>query len=199
MKKNLASAICLLVLPVSVAAQSVCRQPKSDVVERGSGATIHRVLWPSPHGDLKATATIPDAGEQSYGIVFSFSTLVSSEPKQSLETVPLASELTKPGRITMVIERSLTWPEIDPSVGTMKADVICMTQWLSKQASVTPYFWWFVGPEADAPKTPGELGPNGPGRGVISVGDSNSDIDMTRHFLGDTAEVESWLRENFFN
>ena len=197
MKGTLACVVCLLVLPASVAAQSVCREMKSEVVERRFGFTVRSVWWPSTHGVLKATATIPDVSKQSDGIVFSFSTLVSSEPKQSLDMLPLAMELTKRGKPTIVIERTLTWPEIDQSVGTMQAEVICTEQWLSKHTAVTPYFWWFVGPESDAPKLPAGLGLNGPGWGVISVGERDTDIDSTQNLLGDSSEVKKWLLHNF--
>jgi hypothetical protein len=60
------------------------------------------------------------------------------EPKQSLDTLPLAMELTKQGRPTIVIERKLTWPKIDQSVGTMQAGVICAEQWLAKQGAIRP-------------------------------------------------------------
>src|ERR1019366_8623186 len=52
------------------------------------------------------------------------------------------------------------WPDVDRSVETMRADVICAQQWLSKHATVTPSGWLFVGPDSDAPDPalPGELG-----------------------------------------
>jgi hypothetical protein len=200
MKRTLACVVCLLVLPVSVAAQSVCPQPKSEVVVHRFGFTVHSVSWPSAHGVLKATAAIPDVSKRSYGIVFSFSTLVSLEPKQSLDMLPLAMELTKQGKPTIVIERTLTWPEIDQSVGTMQADVICAEQWLSKHAAVSPYFWWFIGPDSDAPKLvqSDELGRERAGWGVISVGERDGDADNTKNFLRGTSEVQKWLRQNFF-
>jgi hypothetical protein len=198
MRRAFACVFCLL-FPAYVAAQSVCSEPKSDVVERKPGFTVHKVWWASAHGDLKATATIPDSSKPGYGIVFSFSRLITSEPKQSPDMLPLATELTQPGRVTIVIERTLTWPDTSPSVGTIQADVICAEQWLSKTAAVVPYFWWFVGPEADAPKKPEGLGQNGPGWGVISVGDRGSDIDVTQVFLGGPADVQKWLRQNFFS
>jgi hypothetical protein len=198
MKRSLAYVICLLALPSSIAAQSDCRQPKNQVVERRFGFTVHSVSWPSARGLLKGTAVVPDVSKRTYGVVFSFSTLVSSESKQSLDMLPLAMEMTRRGKPTIVIERTLTWPEVDPSVGTIQADVICAQQWLSKQIAVTPYFWWFVGPESDAPRRPDGLGLNAPGWGVISVGEQGTDIDNTQQFLGDASELRKWLRQNFF-
>lgn len=200
MKTALACVICLFVLPLSIAAQAVDPQPTSDeAIEHRSGFAVHSVSVPCAHGVLKATAAIPDVGKQSEGVVFSFSTLVSSEPEQSVEMLPLALKLAKQGKPIIVIERTLTWPETDKSVGTMRADVICAQQWLSKHAAVTPFFWWFVGPESDAPKLPAGLGPDGPGWMVTSVGEKGSGIDNTQHFLGETSEVLKWISQNFLD
>jgi hypothetical protein len=201
MKRAFACAVGLFVLALSVAAQSVSPQPTSDeAVEHRSGFTVHSVSSPCANGVLKATAAIPDVDNHSPGIVFSFSILAGSEPKQSLDALPLAMELAKRGNSIIVIARTLTWPEADKSVGTMRADVVCAEQWLSKHAAVTPYSWWFVGPESDSPKLPAGLGPNGPkGWVVTSVGEKNSDIDSTQHFLGETSEVLKWMSQNFLD
>ena len=44
-----------------------------------------------------------------------------------------------------------TWPRIDPSVGRMRAQVLCAEQWLSAHAPVKSDNWTFVGPESDRP------------------------------------------------
>jgi hypothetical protein len=142
--------IVLLALPASVLGQSVCQQVTSQVVEHRVGFTIRSVTLRSAHGLVRATASIPDVSKPSRATVFSFSTLVSLEPQQSVDMMPLAIELTKQGWSTIVIERKLTWPDVDPSVGTMRADVMCAEQWLSKHAIVTPSDWIFVGPDSDA-------------------------------------------------
>jgi hypothetical protein len=199
-KTGLACAVGLFVLALSVAAQSVSPLPTSDeAVEHRSGIKVQGVSSPCANSVLKATAAIPDVDKPSAGIVFTFSRLAGSQPKQSLDVLPLAMELAKRGNSIIVVSRTLTWPETDKSVGTMKSDVICAEQWLSKHARVTPYSWWFVGPESDAPKLPAGLGPNGPGWVVTSVGEKNSDIDCTQHFFGETSEVLKWISENFLD
>jgi hypothetical protein len=54
----------------------------------------------------------------------------------------------------------------------MQAGVICAEQWLAKQGAIRPYWWWFVGPESDAPKLEqaNELEWNRPGWGYVPVG-----------------------------
>jgi|CZKD01.1.fsa_nt_gi hypothetical protein len=109
---------------------------------------------------------------------------------------PLAIELTQQGWSTLVIERKLTWPDVDRSVETMRADVICAQQWLSKHATVTPSGWLFVGPDSDAPDPalPGELGdkPSMTGWLVFMVGDKAGDVSTERLFHG-TSELRKWI------
>lgn len=150
MKTALVS-IALVVLTASVGGQSVCQQATSQIIEHGLGFTIQSVTLSSAHGSVKATAAIPDAKTPSHAAVFMFSTLVGSEPQQSVDMMPVAIEITKQGYSTMVIERKLTWPDVDSSVGTMRADVVCAEQWLSKHAMVEPGGWTFVGSDSDAP------------------------------------------------
>src|SRR5215469_9679651 len=131
-------SIVVFPLPASVIGQSVCQQATNQIIEHRVGFTIRSVTLRSAHGLVRATASIPDGGKPSHATVFSFSKLVSSEPQQSVDMMPLAIELTKQGWSTMVIERKLTWPDVDPSVGTMRADVMCAEHWLSEHAMVTP-------------------------------------------------------------
>ena len=192
-------SIALLALPASVVGQSVCQQVTSQVVEHRLGFTIRSVTLRSAHGLVRATASIPDASKPSHAAVFSFSTLVGSEPQQSVDMMPLATELTKQGWSTIVIERKLTWPDVDPSVGTMRADVMCAEQWLSKHAMVTPSDWIFVGPDSDAsdpavgdePRMTGWLG--------FIVGDKSGDVS-TEHLFHSTSELRKWiLSQHFFD
>jgi hypothetical protein len=64
---------------------------------------------------------------------------------------PVAVDLAKAGRPTIVIQRTLTWPTVDKSVGAMQEDVLCAEQWLSAHTAVKPDSWDFVGPRADVP------------------------------------------------
>ena len=191
--------IVLLALPASVVGQSVCQQVTSQVVEHRLGFTIRSVTLRSAHGLVRATASIPDARKPSHTTVFSFSTLVGSEPQQSADMLPLALELTKQGWSTMVIERKLTWPDVDPSVGTMRADVMCAEQWLSKHAIVTPSDWIFVGPDSDAPDPAVGDKPRMTGWLGFLVGDEAS-VVSTEHLFHSTAELRKWiLSQHFFD
>ena len=98
-------SIVLLVLSASGVGLSVCPQATSQVIEHKLGFTIHAVRMPSAHGLVKATAAIPDSSAPSHATVFSFSTLVGSEPQESVDMTPLAIELTQQGWSTLVIER----------------------------------------------------------------------------------------------
>jgi hypothetical protein len=201
-KTGLAPVVFLLVLTSSVAAQSVCREAKNKIVERRLGFTIHSVSWLSTHGLVKATATIPANSKPSDPVVFSFSTLVGSQPEQSVDMIPLAMELAEQGRPTLVIERKLTWPEIDQSVGTMEADVICAEQWLSRHATTTPNHWRFVGPNADAPKPEqfDELGDKNSMTfwAIFPVGDRGEDTN-TENLLRSTSPIQKWLLTPFLD
>jgi hypothetical protein len=189
-------SIALLVLSASVVGQSVCPQATSQVIEHKLGSTIYDVTLPSAHGLVKATAAIPNSSTPSHATVFSFSTLVGSELEESVDMTPLAIELTKQGWSTMVIERKLTWPDVDRSVGTMRAVVVCAEQWLSKHATVTPGGWLFVGPDVDAPDPalPSELGdkPSMTGWLVFMVGDKAGDVS-TEHLFHGTSELRKWI------
>ena len=185
-------SIVLLALPSSVVGQSICKQATNQVIEHKWGFTIRSVTLRSAHGLVTATAAIPDARKPSHATVFSFSTLVGSEPQKSVDMMPLAIELTKQGWSTLVIERKLTWPDVDPSVGTMRADVNCAEQWLAKHAIVTPSGWIFVGPDSDAPDP--EVGdkPRMTGWLGFLVGDEAS-VVSTESLFHSTLELRNWI------
>lgn len=186
-------SIVLLALPASVVGQSICQEATNQVIEHKLGFTIRSVTLRSAHGLVTATAAIPDARNPSHATVFSFSTLVGSEPEQSVDMMPLALELTKQGWSTLVIERKLTWPDVDPSVGTMRADVSCAEQWLAKHATVTPSGWIFVGPDSDAPDpAAGVDQPRMTGWLGFLVGDEASLVSTERLFRS-TAELRKWI------
>jgi hypothetical protein len=98
--------------------QSANDSIRGQVIEHRLGFTIRSVTLRSVHDLVRATASIPDASKPSHATVFSFSTLVDSEPQQSVDMMPLPIELTKQGWSTVIIDRKLTWPDVDPSVGT---------------------------------------------------------------------------------
>jgi hypothetical protein len=196
MKAALLSVV-LLALPGPVAGQSVCQQVTSQVVEHRLGFTIRSVTLRSAHGLVRATASIPDASKPSHATVFSFSTLIGSEPQQSVDMMPLAIELTNQGWSTMVIERKLTWPDVDPSVGTMRADVMCAERWLSKHAMVTPSDWIFVGPDPDAPDPAVGDKPRMTGWLGYIVADKAGDVN-TEHLFHSTSELRKWILSQHF-
>lgn len=191
-------SIVLLTLPASVAGQSVCQQVTSQLIEHRLGFTIRSVTLRSAHGIVRATASIPDASKPSRATVFSFSTLVGSEPQQSVDMMPLAIELTQQGWSTMVIERKLTWPDVDSSVGTMRADVMCAEQWLSKHAMVMPSDWIFVGPDSDAPDPAVGDQPRMTGWLESAVADKAGDASTERLFHS-TSELRDFILSQFLD
>jgi len=195
--KTVLLSIVLLALPASVVGQSVCQQAKSQVIEHRLGFTIRSVTLRSAHGLVRATASIPDASKPSHATVFSFSTLVGSEPQESVDMMPLAIELSKQGWSTMVIERKLTLPDVDRSVGTMRADVICAERWLSKHAMVTPSGWIFVGPDSDAPDPAVGDKPRITGWLGFIVADKPGDASTERLFYS-TSEVRNFILKQHF-
>ena len=140
-------------VPWSVAlSQSACRQAVANATEHRETFTIFSISLPSRSGSTPAQALIPNNSREPVGaFVFSLSRLVGSEPKQVVEMLPVAVDLAKAGRPTIVIQRTLTWPTVDKSVGKMQEDVLCAEQWLSAHAPVKPDSWDFVGPQADVP------------------------------------------------
>jgi hypothetical protein len=190
-------SISLLVLPASVVGQSVCQQLTSQVIEHKLGFTIRSVTLRSAHGLVKATAAIRDSTKPSHATVFSFSTLVGTEHQQSVNMMPLAIELTKQGWSTMVIERKLTWPDVDPSVGTIRPDVVCAERWLSKHAMVTPSGWMFVGPDSDAPDPAVGDKPRMTGWLGFIVADKPGDPSTERLFHS-TSELRNFILSQHF-
>jgi hypothetical protein len=79
------------------------------------------------------------------------SSLVGSDPDRVVEMLPVAVDLATIGRPSIILERKLTWPTIDQSVGQMQENVLCAEQWLSAHANVKTDGWEFVGPFADVP------------------------------------------------
>jgi len=184
--------IVLIALPASVLGQSVCRQVTTQVIEHKLGFTIRSVTLQSAHGLVNATASIPDTSKPNHATVFMFSTLVGSEPQESVDMMPLAVELTKQGWSTMVIERKLTWPDVDPSVGTIRPDVMCAEQWLSKHATITPSGWIFVGPDSDAPDPAVGDTPRMTGWLTFIVADKGGE-GMTERLFHDTSELRKLI------
>jgi len=141
----------LVLLAAPAMAQSVCRESSGYAVERQFGLVIQSISLVSPSGSFHAKAVIPASGKTFNAVVFSFSTLLGSEPKQVVDMMPAAVQLAKRDMAVVVIERDLTWPAISKSVGKMQQAVLCAEQWLSAHADVRPDHWTFVGPDSDVP------------------------------------------------
>jgi hypothetical protein len=140
-----------VLLAAPAMAQSVCRESSGYAVERQFGLIIQSISLNSPSGSFHARAVIPASGKTLNPVVFSFSTLLGSEPKQVVDMMPAAVQLAKRDMAVVVIERDLTWPAISKSVGKMQQTVLCAEQWLSAHADVRPDHWTFVGPDSDVP------------------------------------------------
>jgi|GEM_PF-4929704 len=189
--------ILLLAIPSSVVGQSVCQQVTSQLIQHKLGFTIRSVTLRSAHSFVRATASMPDDSKPSRAVVFTFSTLVDSESQDSVDMTPFAIELTQKGWSTIVIERKLTWPDVDQSVGTMRPDVLCAEQWLSKHATVTPSDWIFVGPDSDAPDPAVGYKPGMTGWLGFIVGDKPGDPSTERLFHG-TSEIRNFIFSQHF-
>ena len=151
MKLHLAVLVCFAVAPMMASAQSVCREATAKVIEHREAFTVMKLTLPSRPTPVAATAVIPNSSRPAGGYVFSLSQLVESEPNQLLEMMPAAMDLATEGYPTIVLQRKLTWPEIDKSVGSMESQVLCAQQWLSKHSAVKPDNWTFIGPTEDVP------------------------------------------------
>jgi hypothetical protein len=141
----------LFLLTISAMAQSVCRESKGFAIQRELGLIFQSISLTSSSGSFNAKAVMPASDKTFDPVIFSFSTLIGSEPKQVVNVMPAAIQLAKRGMAVVVIERDLTWPAISKSVGTMQEFVLCAEQWLSAHADVRPDNWTFLGPEADVP------------------------------------------------
>jgi hypothetical protein len=144
--------ISMVLFACSAMAQSACRQATASSTARHEAFTVFSISLPSRSGSVAAQALIPNSSRKRAGaVVFSLSRLVGSEPKQIVDMLPIAADLATAGRPTIIIQRTLTWPRVDKSVGQMQEDVLCAEQWLSAHAAIKPDNWDFVGPEADNP------------------------------------------------
>jgi len=138
-------------LAASAMGQAACREAQGSTIENGRQYTVYGVTLPVGEKNVAAMALIPKAQGEVSAVVFSFSTLVRTEPTGSVETMPAAVELAKEGKAAVVLERKLTWPEVDGSVGSMQQAVLCAQQWLAAHVNIKKKNWLFVGPSPDKP------------------------------------------------
>jgi hypothetical protein len=140
----------LLFFGAAVAGQTVCRQASGKVVERRDPFTILSITLPQP-SSMAAIAIVSNSNRRAGAYVCTLSKLIASDPPRSTEMLPAAIHLANEGHSSILLERVLTSPNIDDSVGQMKPQALCMEQWLSTHASTKPDDWTFIGPDEDAP------------------------------------------------
>jgi len=193
MRAYIAGLVILVVHTGAAVAQSGCRLTQGQIIERGPAFTIQRVSLRTGSGRLlDAKAVIPDIPSPTGATVFSFSALSDVATQRTVDMMPVATELAKRKQASIVIQRNLSWPTVDSSVGTMSASVLCAEQWLSAHASVQADNWRFVGPRLDVPSFE-QLHALGDSTSmtfyrILPIGGPNENID-TQGVLRDS----SWL------
>lgn len=177
----------LLLFGTAVAGQTVCRQASGKVVERRDTFTILSITLPSQPSSMAAIAIVSNSNRRAGAYVFTLSKLIASDPQRSTEMLPAAIHLANEGHSSILLERVLTSPNIDDSVGQMKPQALCAEQWLSTHTSTKPDDWTFIGPTEDLPSF----------EQLDEAGDTTS---MTFHWglpvagYSDTRNTESVLR-----
>jgi len=83
--------------------------------------------------------------------VFTLSKLLAVDSQHSTEMLPAAIQLASEGHSSILLQRVLTWPDINDTVGQMKPQALCAEQWLSTHAATKPDDWNFIGPSEDVP------------------------------------------------
>jgi hypothetical protein len=73
------------------------------------------------------------------------------DSQHSTEMLPAAIQLASEGHSSILLQRVLTWPDVNDTVGQMKPEALCAEQWLSTHAATKPDDWSFIGPSEDVP------------------------------------------------
>jgi hypothetical protein len=141
----------LLLFGTALAGQTACRQASGKVVERRDTFMILSITLPSQPSSMAAIAIVSNSNRSAGAYVFTLSKLIASDPPRSTEMLPAAIHLANEGHSSVLLERVLTSPNIDDSVGHMKPQALCAEQWLSTHASTKPDDWTFIGPDEDVP------------------------------------------------
>ena len=141
----------LLLFGTAVAGQTACRQASGKVIERRDPFTILSLNLPTQQSSMAAIAIVSNSHRPAGAYVFTLSKLLASDPPRSTEMLPAAIQLANEGHSSILLERVLTSPDIDESVGQMKSQALCAEQWLSTHASTKPDDWTFIGPDGDVP------------------------------------------------
>src|SRR5215469_4931623 len=141
----------LLMFSTSLLAQTACRQANSKLVERRDGFTILSINLPSQPSSIAATAVVANSSRRMGAYVFTLSKLLAVDSQHSTEMLPAAIQLASEGHSSILLQRVLTWPDINDTVGQMKPQALCAEQWLSTHAATKPDDWNFIGPSEDVP------------------------------------------------
>jgi hypothetical protein len=141
----------LLMLSTSIVAQTTCREADAKVVEQRDRYTILSITLPSQPSSIGAMAVVANSHRRAGAYVFTLSKLLALNPERSIEMLPAAIQLANEGHSSIVLDRVLTWPDINETVGQMKTQALCAEQWLSTHATTRPDDWNFVGPTEDLP------------------------------------------------
>jgi hypothetical protein len=141
----------LLMFVTSANAQTACRGANGKVVEHSDTFTILSVTLPSQPTSIAAIAVVANTKRHTGAVVFTLSKLRVLDPERSIEMLPAAIYLAREGHSSILVERVLTWPEINDTVGQEKPQALCAEQWLSAHAATKPDDWNFIGPHEDEP------------------------------------------------
>jgi hypothetical protein len=141
----------LLMFSTSVVAQTACRQASGKVMERRDTFTILSITLPSQPTTIAATAVVANSNRRAGAYVFTLSKLRALDSQRSSEMLPAAIQLATKGHSSILLERVLTWPDINDTVGQMRPQALCAEQWLSTHAATKADDWSFIGPHEDVP------------------------------------------------
>lgn len=141
----------MLLFGTAVDGQTGCPLASGKVVERRDTFTIFSITLPSQLSSMPAIAVVSNSKHRAGAYVFTLSKLIASDSPRSTEMLPAAIHLANEGHSSILLERVLTAPNIDDSVGHTNPQALCAEQWLSTHASAKPDDWAFIGPDEDMP------------------------------------------------
>jgi len=141
----------VLLFATAAAGQKACRQASGEVIERRDKFTILSITLPSQPSSIAAVAVVANSRRRAGAYVFTLTKLLALDSKHSTELLPAAIQLAGEGHSSILLQRVLTWPDVNETVGQMKPQALCAEQWLSAHAATKPDDWSFIGPSEDAP------------------------------------------------
>ena len=175
MRVQLIWVTLVLTSALAPAQDGLCKPASASTVNSGSSVIVQRVTLSGPWGTNQATVFLPDQEIADGGIVFSHSTIKSTDNDATTDLLPLALTLAHAGAAVIVPDRSITWPSTDRAMNREGAVVVCAARWLVTNVKVfnapnqtvakgkvvrEPY--GYVGPLICDPKQPSECHLNAP-------------------------------------